>query len=108
MGAETRSGKTHRAHPMKILDQLVVACRTMHFAPATESCYRGWIADFLSYHRNRTGEWIHPERLREGGAPAIFGSFDHGRVHSDSALNVRNRTQLLAALARTEIPTVWG
>ena len=82
MGAETRSGKPHRANPMKILDQLVVACRTMNFAPATESCYRGWIADFLRYHRNRTGEWIHPERLREAGVRRRFleGSIPAGFV----------------------------
>ena len=35
----------------------------------------------------------------EQGAPAIFRGFDPDRVHSDWALNVRNRTQLLAALS---------
>ena len=41
------------------------------------------------------------------GAPAILGGFDPGRVRSDYRLKVRDRTQLVAALARTEIPTVW-
>ena len=37
---------------MKVLDQLVAACRTMNFAPATETCYRRSIEDFLRYHRD--------------------------------------------------------
>ncbi len=40
-----------------------------------------------------------PQIHRAADAPAILGGFDPGRVRSDSALNVRNRTQLLAALS---------
>ena len=50
---------------MKLLDQLTVACRTMNFAPATEECYRHWVEDYLHYHRNQAGRWVHPDQLRE-------------------------------------------
>lgn len=50
---------------MKVLDQLVVACRTMNFAAATEECYRRWIDDYLRFHRDVARRWVHPRDLRE-------------------------------------------
>lgn len=50
---------------MKILDQLVMACRTMNYAPATEQCYRDWIEDYLRFHKELAGQWVHPTLLRE-------------------------------------------
>ena len=50
---------------MKLLDQLVIACRTMNFAMATETCYLRWVEDYLRYHRDLAGIWIHPKNLRE-------------------------------------------
>jgi hypothetical protein len=50
---------------MKLLDQLVVACRTMNDAPATETCYRDWVKDDLRFHKDLRGDWVHPNQLRE-------------------------------------------
>src|SRR5437870_5516299 len=54
-----------RDSAMKLLDQLVMSCRIMNFAPATEECYRRWVEDYLRFHRNLAREWVHPQNLRE-------------------------------------------
>jgi integron integrase len=59
---------------MKLLDQLVVACRTMNFAPSTEQCYLDWVADYLRFHKDQSGDWIHPRELRE---PAVEAYLNH-------------------------------
>ena len=60
--------------PMKLLDQLDAACRTMNFASATRECYRRWVEDFLRFHFHRAGRWVHPNDLRELGVREFLSS----------------------------------
>jgi integron integrase len=53
---------------MKVLDRFIMACRTMNYAPATERCYHDWVADYLRFHKDLNGDWVHPNQLRE---PAV-------------------------------------
>ena len=78
---------------MKLLDQLVVACRTMNYAPATETCYRDWVEDYLRFHKNQQGQWIHPEQLREQAVEAYLNELAVRRE-----LAASTQTQALCAL----------
>ena len=52
-------------HPttMKLLDQVHEACVTKHYSPRTEESYVRWIERFLRFHREKTGDWIHPQNM---------------------------------------------
>ena len=50
---------------MKLMEQVLGACRAMHYAHMTEECYVAWIEDFQRFHQERAGKWIHPRKLRE-------------------------------------------
>jgi integron integrase len=56
----TESGKA------KLLDQVVIACKTRHYARKTAETYRAWAKDYLLFHRRRRGRFVHPGEL--GGA----------------------------------------
>jgi site-specific recombinase XerD len=57
---------------MKLLERLSAACRTMNFAKSTEECYCSWIEQYLRFHRNLAGTWVHPDGLREDAAEAFL------------------------------------
>ncbi|MBX7106414.1 MAG: tyrosine-type recombinase/integrase [Gemmataceae bacterium] len=78
---------------MKLLDQLHGACRTMHFARATEECYRSWVEQYLRFHRDRAGQWVHPHDLREANVEQFL---THLAV--DRQLAASSQTQALCAL----------
>ncbi|CAN5456294.1 hypothetical protein BH11PLA2_BH11PLA2_32080 [soil metagenome] len=78
---------------MKILDQLVMACRTMNFAPATESCYLSWVDQYLRYHRDLNRAWVHPHELHE---PAVQLFLSHLAVNRQ--LSASTQTQAMCAL----------
>lgn len=50
---------------MKVLERVVVACQRRRFARGTTRAYRGWVEQFLRYHRDVAGSWVHPDKLRE-------------------------------------------
>jgi len=58
-------------HPttMRVLDQVQQACLTKHYSQRTEESYTRWIEQFLRFHRDAAGEWIHPRDtyLRKSG-----------------------------------------
>ncbi len=56
---------------MKRPDHFVAACRTMNYAKTTEERYTTWVVDFLRYHRDQAGWWIHPDHLRESAAMIV-------------------------------------
>jgi integron integrase len=78
---------------VKILDQLVMACRTMNFAPSTETCYLSWVEQYLRYHRDLNRKWIHPNELRE---PAVESFLSHLAVHRQ--LSASSQSQAMCAL----------
>lgn len=57
---------------MKLLEQFEAACRTMNFAAATETCYRDWIVDFLKFHRQPYGTWVHHACVARPGVVAYL------------------------------------
>jgi hypothetical protein len=48
---------------MKLLDQYEAACKVRRLAPRTIQTYRRWVEEFLRFHHDRTGCWIHPEKM---------------------------------------------
>ena len=78
---------------MKLLDRLTIACRTMNFAAATEECYRHWVEDYLQYHRNQAGRWVHPDQLREEAVEFYLTHLAVGRE-----LSASSQSQALCAL----------
>ncbi len=48
---------------MKLLDQVRSELRMRHLAAATEKAYVNWILDFLKFHRQRSGDWQHPDEM---------------------------------------------
>lgn len=72
---------------MKILDQLVAACRTHNFSMATERCYRAWVENYLRFHRSIAGTWIHPQSLRESAVEAFLNELALRRELSASSQN---------------------
>lgn len=47
----------------KLLDELVAKCRLKSDSKKTGETYRHWCADYLRYHRDRTGAWVHPKEM---------------------------------------------
>ena len=41
-------------------------------APRTFQTYRRWVKEFLRFHHNRVGEWIHPEKMGESEVEAFL------------------------------------
>ena len=78
---------------MKILDELVIACRTMNFAPATVQCYRDWVEDYLRFHKGQAGKWIHPKDLRESAVECYLSYLAVNRQ-----LAASTQTQAMCAL----------
>jgi integron integrase len=78
---------------MKLLEQLDLAFATMNFAGETRECYRRWVVDFLQFHRQRRGEWVHPGELREAGVEAFLSDLAIRR-----RLSASSQSQALCAL----------
>lgn len=78
---------------MKLLEQLAAKCRTMNFARSTEECYTAWVEDYLRFHRDRAGKWIHPNHLRE---PAVEAFLTHLAVKRRLAAS--SQSQAMCAL----------
>ena len=51
---------------VKLLDQVRNKACLLHLAKSTETAYVKWIVDFLHFHRNRAGQWIHPVEMDSG------------------------------------------
>jgi integron integrase len=47
----------------KLLDQLVAKCRLKSDSKKTGETYRHWCEQFLRYHRDQSGDWIHPSKM---------------------------------------------
>lgn len=76
----------------KLLDQFA-ACRTMNYAQATEKCYTAWVVDYLHFHRQLVGQWVHPGHLRESEAELLLT-----HLATDHRLATSSQSQALCAL----------
>src|SRR5260370_7970103 len=52
-----------RMEAMKLLGQDEAACKVRRLASRTLLTYRRWVAEFLRFHQDRTGRWIHPQEM---------------------------------------------
>jgi len=49
--------------PIKLLDRIRNRMRVLHLSKRTEEAYVSWISRYVYFHRERRGEWVHPENL---------------------------------------------
>ena len=57
---------------MKLLDQNEAACKLRRLAPRTIQTYRRWVEEFLRFHRDRAGRWMHPKDMGEKEVEAFL------------------------------------
>jgi site-specific recombinase XerD len=81
------------ANSPKLLDQVRGLLRLRHYSPRTEEAYLKWINEFLRFHRNRSGQWQHPNTL---GNSAINEFLTSLAVERNVAASTQN--QALSAL----------
>lgn len=55
---------------MKLLDHYEAVCTICRLTSRTIQTYRRWVKDFLRFHHDRTGQWIHPDEM---GEPVVLG-----------------------------------
>lgn len=46
-----------------LIDDVKAKCKVLGYSPKTFSTYWNWIKSFLTFERNRTGEWVHPTKM---------------------------------------------
>ena len=51
------------SEPPKLMDRVRGKLRVLHLAKRTEEAYVRWIVRFISFHRDRAGQWVHPENM---------------------------------------------
>lgn len=58
-----QQGEGVPSEPPKLMDQVRGKLRVLHLAKRTEEAYVRWIVRFISFHRDRAGQWVHPENM---------------------------------------------
>jgi len=71
----------------KLLDQFHDKMRSLHYALATEKCYRHWIVEFLHFHRAGS-EWRHPAKM---GKPEIEAFLTHLAINRNVSAKTQNQ-----------------
>ena len=72
---------------MKLLDQYEAACKVRRLAVRTIPTYRRWVEEFLRFHRDRTGRWIHPKDMGEPEVEAFLTHLAVKRCVAESTQN---------------------
>jgi len=72
---------------MKLLDQYEAACKVRRLALRTIQTYRRWVEEFLRFHHDRTGGWIHPQDMGEREVEAFLTHLAVNRRVSESTQN---------------------
>jgi len=78
---------------VRLLEQLEQVCRTKHYSPKTHLAYASWVRQFLLFHRDRAGAWVHPEDLGESHVEAFLT-----HVAVDRKLSENSQNQALNAI----------
>jgi len=82
----------HSAQP-KLLDQLRHALRRKHYSYRTEQSYVRWVKRFILFHKEHTGQYIHPRHM---GAADIEAFLTDLAVDRNVAASTQN--QALSAI----------
>jgi integron integrase len=72
---------------MKLLERLENTANRMHLAGATIACYSRWVREFLAFHRDRVGNWVHPAALAAPEVEAFLTYLAVNRRLSASSQN---------------------
>jgi integron integrase len=78
---------------LRLIDQVKNKMRVLHFAKRTEDAYVNWIVDFLRFHKQLAGNWVHPAEL---GDEQVNQYLTHLAVDRKVAASTQN--QALSAL----------
>ena len=73
-----------------LMDQIREVLRVKHYSLRTEEAYTGWVLRFLKFHRDQSGEWIHPRDL---GSAEVVGFLNH--LASAKAVSAATQNQAL-------------
>ncbi len=73
---------------MKLLEQYAAACKVRRLSPRTIQTYTRWVEEFLRFHRDRTGDWIHPQDMAE---PEVEAFLTHLAVNRRLAASTQNQ-----------------
>ena len=72
---------------MKLLDQYEAACKVRRLAVRTIPTYKRWVEEFLRFHHDRTGRWIHPQEMGEREVEAFLTHLAVNRRVAESTQN---------------------
>jgi site-specific recombinase XerD len=72
---------------MKLLDHYEAACKVRRLAARTIPTYKRWVEEFLRFHHDRTGRWIHPQEMGEREVEAFLTHFAVNRRVAESTQN---------------------
>jgi hypothetical protein len=67
---------------MKLLDQDEAVCKVRRLALRPIQIYRRWVEQFLRFHHDRIGQWIHPNDMGEPEVKAFLDDLHarHGQA----------------------------
>lgn len=71
----------------KLSEQLRAKCRMKNYSPNTAATYWHWCEQFLRFHRERSGQWIHPTTM---GRVEVEQFLTHLAVKLHVAANTQN------------------
>jgi integron integrase len=72
---------------MKLLDQYEAACKVRRLAPRTIPTYKRWVEEFLRFHHDRLGRWVHPQEMSEAEVEAFLTHLAVNRRVAESTQN---------------------
>jgi len=73
---------------MKRLEQYRAACEVRRLAKRTIQTYCRWVEEFLRFHHDRTGQWIHPREMSEKEVEAFL---THGQTKGTQFIDLSGR-----------------
>ena len=73
---------------MKLLEQYEAVGKVRRLASRTIQTYRRWVEEFLRFHHDRTGRWIHPQEM---GGPEVQAFLTRLAVNRRVAESTQNQ-----------------
>ena len=89
--------------PIKLLDRVRNKMRVLHMSKRTEEAYLSWISRYVFFHRELSGQWVHPENL-DGNDVSSF--LTHLAVDRDVVASTQNQAFSALLANRNQIPFV--
>ena len=66
-----QESNTSRPQKSPLLEQTQQLMRTRHMSIRTEEAYLRWIEQFLRFHKQDRGAWVHPAEMSDANASAF-------------------------------------